>query len=262
MASEDIRRMLSTLSGGVNLSDSLSPRDPRDAREPFKTPRVKQSPRRASNRQSSIVLHQQLMKDPDATGAQKLRAKVHAMGLHHQRPSPRVRRTAELAVGNMHVDDWVKLHHLTRKVELPAAQRESLREVFDMIDADHGGTIDLEEMSVIMGAQGFKPHEIREAIRIGDSNGDGELDFEEFVALVGNMGGGRGRISDTTTNVAGDAGNTFPFALVANGYRIKQMIDAFDPANKKQEVLPPRREAISLPKIDSARAVSPRGAIK
>ena len=97
-----------------------------------------------------------------------------------------------------------------------------------MIDADHGGTIDLEEMSVIMSAQGFKPDEIKEAMRIGDSNGDGELDFEEFVALVGTIGAGR-TTSDTTAHVAGPAGNTFPFALVANGYRIKQLVDAFDP---------------------------------
>ena len=63
----------------------------------------------------------------------------------------------------------------------------------------------------------------------GDSNGDGELDFEEFVTLIGTMGQGRS-MADTTAHVAGPAGNTFPFALVANGYRITQLIDAFDPA--------------------------------
>ena len=35
--------------------------------------------------------------------------------------------------------------------------------------------------------------------------------------------------SDSTLHVAGPAGNTFPFALVANGYRITQLIDEFDP---------------------------------
>ena len=121
-----------------------------------------------------------------------------------------------------------------------------------MIDADHGGTIDLEEMSVIMSAQGFKPDEIKEAMRIGDSNGDGELDFEEFVALVGTIGAGR-TTSDTTAHVAGPAGNTFPFALVANGYRIKQLVDAFDPVVREVRVpqLLPRRALLASPRSTS-----------
>jgi len=160
-------------------------------------------------------------------GDHRLRTRVNTMGLH-RRASPRQRKLAEMTLCKMQVDDWMGAHHLTRKIEVPPAQRQSLREVFDMIDADHGGTIDLEEMSVIMSAQGFKPNEIKEAMRIGDSNGDGELDFEEFVSLVGTIGSGR-NTADTTAHVAGPAGNTFPFALVANGYRIKQLIDAFDP---------------------------------
>ena len=116
-----------------------------------------------------------------------LRVRIHALGLR-SRTSPKVRSRAELQVVKMKVDEWMHRHGRLRKVEVPAGQRASLREVFDMIDADHGGTIDLEEMSVIMRAQGFTLEEIKEAMRIGDTNGDGELDFEEFVALVGTIG--------------------------------------------------------------------------
>jgi len=181
----------------------------------------------------------------------RLRTRIHAMGLH-RRSTPKQRKNAEIALCKMQVDDWMSVHHLIRKVEVPSVQRQALREVFDMIDADHGGTIDLEEMSVIMSAQGFKPQEIKEAMRIGDSNGDGELDFEEFVALVGTIGAGR-TTADTTAHVAGPAGNTFPFALVANGYRIKQLIDAFDPVTREAALKLRMREPEKLPPISASK---------
>ena len=87
-----------------------------------------------------------------------------------------------------------------------------------------------------MGAQGFKPKAIKEAMRLGDKNGDGDLDFEEFVSLVASIGGARGD-TDTTRMAAGAAGNMFPFALVASGYRLKQRIDALDPAVRERFML-------------------------
>ncbi|KAL1527660.1 hypothetical protein AB1Y20_009046 [Prymnesium parvum] len=191
-------------------------------------------------------------------GDAKLKAKIHAMGLH-RRANPRQRKQAEIALCKMQVDDWMYARRLIRKIDVSPSQRQALREVFDMIDSDHGGTIDLEEMSVIMSAQCFKPSEIKEAMRIGDCNGDGELDFEEFVTLVGTIGAGRSP-SDTTAHVAGEAGNTFPFSLVANGYRIKQLIDRFDPAVREAGVVKVAKanHQCSLPSIPSSeRPLSP-----
>jgi len=176
-----------------------------------------------------------------------LSKRVRAMGLHRRRMNPHMRARAEQQVFKMRIDGWMNVHNLVRRVEVSPAQRIALREVFDMIDADHGGTIDLDEMSVIMRAQGFSLPEIREAMRVGDTNGDGELDFEEFVDLVGGMG--QGRPAGTTSHVAGPAGDTFPFKLVAGGYRITQLIDEMKPAVREAALLsrlnPATRQAIA-----------------
>ena len=76
--------------------------------------------------------------------------------------------------------------------------------------------------------------EIKEAMKLGDADDNGELDFEEFVALIAKVSPATtgGRSTDTTTLVAGVAGSTFPFSLVAEGYRITQLIDSFDPHAK------------------------------
>lgn len=203
---------------------------------------------------------------------ESLKTKVHSLNLHH-RADAKTRKDAERQLLKNEVDEWMRAHRLLRRVDVPTSQRESLREVFDMIDADRGGTIDLQEMSVIMEAQGFKKREIQAAIAIGDANGDGELDFEvrgraqlhaqlhaldqlhalsaqyhrvppplasqEFVSLVGSVGRGK-TYSDTTAEVAGPAGNTFPFALVANGYRITQLISDIDPAIREAKLRLPK----------------------
>jgi Ca2+-binding EF-hand superfamily protein len=57
------------------------------------------------------------------------------------------------------------------------------REIFDRIDADGSGTIDMEELGVAlrrMGRTTVSAAEIREVMDEVDMDGDGQLDFDEF----------------------------------------------------------------------------------
>ncbi|EGB12013.1 hypothetical protein AURANDRAFT_9211, partial [Aureococcus anophagefferens] len=60
------------------------------------------------------------------------------------------------------------------------------REIFNNIDADHSGEIDLEELGVAMKLLGreMAPEAVKEMMAKFDKDGDGNLDMDEFVALM------------------------------------------------------------------------------
>lgn len=155
-------------------------------------------------------------------GAQALLA---PLGLGKPRISPRKRGEAEARLQKSIMRRWLKSHSMVavQHVELSKARKAALRECFEMMDADSGGTINLPELSIAMKALGFNSNDIKEAMALGDANGDGELNFEEFCALIsaaesqGESGGGSGA-------------DSFPFALIANSYRISKLVDSYNPA--------------------------------
>ena len=61
-----------------------------------------------------------------------------------------------------------------------------LREVFDGIDLDGGGTIDAEELKAALKNAGREQTDaqIRQMMRICDEDGDGDIGFEEFVHIM------------------------------------------------------------------------------
>ena len=138
------------------------------------------------------------------------------------------------------MNSWITTHTTAvPTVELSTARRASLRECFDILDADSGGTINLSELSLAMKALGFTAAACKEALESGDRDGDGALNFEEFVALLARVGGGGG-------GSEGMGGDSFPFALVANSYRISKLVESFNPARQlaKEAALQRKHDSI------------------
>ena len=94
------------------------------------------------------------------------------------------------------------------------------------MDRDRSGEIDHSELSIAMRALGYSPADITEAILEGDCDGDGQLNFHEFAALI---------MTAESKPKAKNA-DTFPFALVANSYRISRLVDSYDPKETNMNV--------------------------
>jgi hypothetical protein len=73
-----------------------------------------------------------------------------------------------------------------KKTEKPAPKagpnEEELRQLFDSIDTDGGGTLDREELAVLATklGQALGPAELEAAMAEMDADGDGDVDFDEF----------------------------------------------------------------------------------
>ena len=141
----------------------------------------------------------------------------------------------KLQITQMH--SWLQTHSVVAvpTVEISKEYRASLRECFNHLDADSGGTINLAELSLAMKALGFSTAACKEALESGDRDGDGVLNFDEFVALLSRVGGGSARSRDS-----------FPFSLVANSYQISKLVESFNPAKQlaKEARLQQKRDSI------------------
>ena len=70
----------------------------------------------------------------------------------------------------------------------PSLSDEDLREfreIFNLVDTDHGGTIGTAELTNLMETLGIRitPEELTIMVSEIDENGDGEIDFDEFVQV-------------------------------------------------------------------------------
>ena len=90
-----------------------------------------------------------------------------------RRLQPTERARLERRISDSHVHAWLRTHSTVAlpRHELSKAKKRALRECFDLLDADKGGTISLDEISLVMKALGFAPKAIKEAIKLGDRDG-------------------------------------------------------------------------------------------
>ncbi len=71
-------------------------------------------------------------------------------------------------------------------VDATAEEIQEFREIFNLVDLDHGGTIDLEELRELMDLLGMEATEDEMSAMVEeiDSQGTGEISFEDFVRVM------------------------------------------------------------------------------
>ena len=75
---------------------------------------------------------------------------------------------------------------LLDKSNLTQAELKEIQEIFQLVDLDHSGAIDHNELMSLMNTLGlhFNVSEIENIISEADSDNTGEIDFESFVLTV------------------------------------------------------------------------------
>jgi len=81
---------------------------------------------------------------------------------------------------------WI---HVFSGTSLTEMNGEVLRRVFDDIDIDGSGSLDISEVSALLktageGDEGVPDDLIREMVEEADESGDGEISFSEFTKMV------------------------------------------------------------------------------
>ncbi len=68
-------------------------------------------------------------------------------------------------------------------------QRKQLREYFNYLDKDHGGSISAEELEEPLVALGYAQtrKDVQDLIDVIDDNGNGEIELEEFYSIMKTM---------------------------------------------------------------------------
>uniref|UniRef100_A0A672L5S6 Centrin 1 n=1 Tax=Sinocyclocheilus grahami TaxID=75366 RepID=A0A672L5S6_SINGR len=72
------------------------------------------------------------------------------------------------------------------KPELTEAQRQEIREAFELFDTDGSGHIEVKELKVAMRALGFEPkkEEIKKMIAEVDKDATGKISFSDFMTVM------------------------------------------------------------------------------
>ena len=81
----------------------------------------------------------------------------------------------------------------------------SVRDVFDMVDADGSGELDKDELRIVLTRPGDEPmsgDELEAIIAEFDADGNGVIDFEEFVVMWGERGTGGIALQDSEAAAA------------------------------------------------------------
>ncbi len=63
---------------------------------------------------------------------------------------------------------------------------EELKDLFDLVDVDHGGTIDSNELWTLLRQIGYEiaPSDVKRMLMEIDDDGNGEIDFDEFKLVM------------------------------------------------------------------------------
>lgn len=84
---------------------------------------------------------------------------------------------------------WLQKHHNNRKISVQDLRRDNviqLREMFDHLDEDGSGTIEIDELKSAMASLGGQVDysHVLEQFSCIDTDGSGSIDFDEFLAVM------------------------------------------------------------------------------
>eukprot|EP00831_Metopus_contortus_P003439 TRINITY_DN11268_c0_g1_i1.p2 TRINITY_DN11268_c0_g1~~TRINITY_DN11268_c0_g1_i1.p2 ORF type:complete len:208 (-),score=60.17 TRINITY_DN11268_c0_g1_i1:299-922(-) len=81
---------------------------------------------------------------------------------------------------------WLAKHGKNEYIDFQDAELKKLREYFDYLDKDKGGSISAEELEEPLIALGFAENrdDIQRLINVIDKNGNGEIELDEFLAII------------------------------------------------------------------------------
>jgi len=76
--------------------------------------------------------------------------------------------------------------YVSGKPELSEDQKQELKEAFELFDADKVGSIDLNELKVLMRALGFdvKKADVIKLVHDVDPNNEGTVVYEQFLEIM------------------------------------------------------------------------------
>lgn len=113
--------------------------------------------------------------------------------------------------GNIDYSEFAIAHLNLSKI----LQEDKLREIFNLFDIDHSGTITAEELKKILGSKGnsqqqeVDDNEWDRIIDEVDKDGNGEISFIEFKEMIYNMLNLKmADFEDVSNNAAGDQSHT------------------------------------------------------
>mmetsp|Transcript_463 Transcript_463/g.1671 ORF Transcript_463/g.1671 Transcript_463/m.1671 type:complete len:359 (-) Transcript_463:44-1120(-) len=130
---------------------------------------------------------------------------------------------------------WMRLcknRHVIERPEVDGAEVQQLRDMFDHIDSDGSGDIEVSEIeNAVRHAAALNPQflldmeQIVATFTVADSDGGGSLSFEEFVSvMLSTPASRRGPDADDDA----DTGDRGPFYEFATLYRREMLLNAID----------------------------------
>lgn len=101
-------------------------------------------------------------------------------------PSPAVIVQEQSHCREYNFTDIYLLPDMSKRKPLTEERLMEYREAFKLFDKDGNGTIDVEELGIVMRSLGQNPtdEELEAIIKDADIDGDGTIDFDEFIEMM------------------------------------------------------------------------------
>ncbi|KAH8056567.1 hypothetical protein JL722_7405 [Aureococcus anophagefferens] len=158
---------------------------------------------------------------------------------------------AETKVLNFSTIRWLEKHHnhrVVKRAELDEGKVRQLREMFDHMDMDGSGDIEVDEVEQAMKfvralnpQHPFDREKILQTFEYTDSDGSGTLSFDEFLTVMtsDDVGHTFFRLSDEQ-RADGDEKSFFQFATL---YRREMLLNSITGGSKNMQRRPARRNS-------------------
>lgn len=127
---------------------------------------------------------------------------------------------------------WLLKHGKKQFVDFQEEELKHLRNYFEYLDKDKGGSISVEELEEPLMALGFAENrdDVQNLIRAIDKNGNGEIELDEFLAIIksGKQGGDGPAIGNFFKDMINGkyTKGQMPIPMYISDYRRKRIIEA------------------------------------